>query len=129
MSASSSMLWPIRKRLFRSAEKQDLLKKQIEELQQKLNADKEKDRTLEKRLGAWEYYKRACEIKRQLDLSMQVKMFPTNGKDKWNEIMNRMKSIHDQKESLQAKLDEYTPIEKRKSFPGRAWQTNLKSSM
>lgn len=28
--------------------------------------------------------------------------------------MNRMKSIHDQKESLQAKLDEYTPIEKEK---------------
>lgn len=97
--------------------KQDLLKKQIEELQQKLNADKEKDKTLEKRLGAWEYYKRACEIKRQLDLSMQVKMFPTNGKDKWNEIMNRMKSIHDQKESLQAKIDEYTPIEKEKVIP------------
>lgn len=48
---------------------------------------------------------------------MQVKMFPTNGKDKWNEIMNRMKSIHDQKESLQAKLDEYTPIEKEKVIP------------
>ena len=97
--------------------KQELLKKQITELEATLARDQEEDRELSKRLGAWEYYKRARDIKRQLDLSSQVKMFPSNGKEQWNQLMNRMKVIHDQKASLQEKLDEYTPKKKEDIIP------------
>lgn len=97
--------------------KQELLKKQIRELEASLAKDQEKDRELAKRLGAWEYYKRARDIKHQLDLSSQVKMFPSNGKEQWNQLMNRMKVIHDQKASLQEKLDEYTPKKKEDIIP------------
>lgn len=97
--------------------KQDALKKQVAELQAKLTKDQEQDHILEKRLGAWEYYKRARTIKRQLDLSSQVKMFPSNGKEQWNQLMNRMKVIHDQKESLQEKLDAYHPQKKEEIIP------------
>ena len=97
--------------------KQEVLKKQVAELQAKLTADQDKDRILEKRLGAWEYYKRAESIKRQLELSQQVKMFPSNGKEQWNQLMNRMKVIHDQKESLQEKLDAYQPMKKEEIIP------------
>lgn len=45
-------------------------------------------------------------MKHQLDLSSQVTMFPSNGKEQWNQLMNRMKVIHDQKESLQ---ENWTP--------------------
>lgn len=97
--------------------KQEALKKQAAELQAKLAKDQEQDHILEKRLGAWEYYKRARTIKRQLDLSSQVKMFPSNGKEQWNQLMNRMKVIHDQKESLQEKLDAYQPMKKEEIIP------------
>ena len=97
--------------------KQELLKKQISELEASLAKDQEKDRELAKRLGAWEYYKRARDIKHQLDLSSQVRMFPSNGKEQWNQLMNRMKVIHDQKASLQEKLDEYTPKKKEDIIP------------
>ncbi len=97
--------------------KQDELKLQIEELKKTLTVDQDKDRSLEKRLGAWEYYKRASRIKKQLALSEQVKMFPTNGKEQWNQLMNRMKVIHDQKEALQPKLDAYTPMRKDEVIP------------
>ena len=97
--------------------KQEALKKQVAELQAKLTKDQEQDHILEKRLGAWEYYKRARTIKRQLDLSSQVKMFPSNGKEQWNQLMNRMKVIHDQKESLQEKLDAYHPMKKEEIIP------------
>ncbi|MEE0029123.1 MAG: hypothetical protein U0I99_02970, partial [Dialister sp.] len=97
--------------------KQELLKKQIRELEASLAKDQERDRELAKRLGAWEYYKRARDIKHQLDLSSQVKMFPSNGKEQWNQLMNRMKVIHDQKASLQEKLDEYTPKKKEDIIP------------
>ena len=93
------------------------LKKQIADLQLKLEKDKERDRNLEKRLGAWDYYRKAVEVKHQLDLSQQVKMFPSNGKEQWNQLMNRMKLIHDQKESVQAKLDEYVPVKKEEIIP------------
>ncbi len=97
--------------------KQALLKTQVEELKKALSADQEKDKVLEKRLGAWEYYKRARAVKEQLDLSSQVKMFPSNGKEQWNQLMNRMKVIHEQKESLQEKLDEYKPQKKEEIIP------------
>ncbi len=97
--------------------KQELLKKQVAELKAELAQDQTKDKVLEKRLGAWEYYKRARAVKAQLDLSSQVKMFPSNGKEQWNQLMNRMKVIHEQKESLQEKLDEYTPQKKEEIIP------------
>ena len=97
--------------------KQELLKKQVAELKAELARDQTKDKVLEKRLGAWEYYKRARAVKAQLDLSSQVKMFPSNGKEQWNQLMNRMKVIHEQKESLQEKLDEYTPQKKEEIIP------------
>ena len=97
--------------------KQELLKKQVAELKAELARDQTKDKVLEKRLGAWEYYKRASAVKAQLDLSSQVKMFPSNGKEQWNQLMNRMKVIHEQKESLQEKLDEYTPQKKEEIIP------------
>ena len=97
--------------------KQELLKKQVAELKAELAQDQTKDKVLEKRLGAWEYYKRASAVKAQLDLSSQVKMFPSNGKEQWNQLMNRMKVIHEQKESLQEKLDEYTPQKKEEIIP------------
>ena len=97
--------------------KQEFLKKQVAELKAELAQDQTKDKVLEKRLGAWEYYKRARAVKAQLDLSSQVKMFPSNGKEQWNQLMNRMKVIHEQKESLQEKLDEYTPQKKEEIIP------------
>ena len=66
---------------------------------------------------AWEYYKKAREIKRGLDLSRQVKVFPANGKEQWNKLMGRMKAIHDQKEGLQEKIDAYTPKTKEQIIP------------
>ena len=68
-------------------------------------------------------------VKHQLDLSSQVTMFPSNGKEQWNQLMNRMKVIHDQKESLQKKLDAYKPVKKEEIIPGWAWKTNWKSCM
>ena len=97
--------------------KQEFLKKQVAELKAELAQDQTKDKVLEKRLGAWEYYKRARAVKAQLNLSSQVKMFPSNGKEQWNQLMNRMKVIHEQKESLQEKLDEYTPQKKEEIIP------------
>lgn len=105
--------------------KQEVLKKEVEELQKKLSTDKEIDKSLEKQLGAWEYYKRARDIKRQLELSSQVKMFPSNGKEQWNQLMNRMKVIHEQKESLQEKLDAYQPKRKDEVIPWNGVSSEL----
>lgn len=104
------------------------MKKEIADLQLKLDKDNEENSRLEKRLGAWKYYQQAVSVKHQLDLSSQVTMFPSNGKEQWNQLMNRMKVIHDQKESLQEKLDAYKPVKKKKSSPGWAWKTSWKSS-
>ena len=97
--------------------KQDAVKKELEELETLLSKNKENDKLLEKRLGAWEYYKRAREIKRQLSLSEQVKLFPSNGKEQWNHLVNRMKVIKEQKEALQEKLNEYEPKRKEDIIP------------
>lgn len=97
--------------------KQEELKKKVSELEEKLEKDKEQNKRLEQRLGAWDYYQRAVDVKRQLDLSEQVTMFPANGKEQWNQLMNRMNVLHDQKESLQAKLDEYKPVKKEQVIP------------
>ena len=97
--------------------KQDELKKQTAILADKLEKDKDEDRQLEKRLGAWDYYRKAAEVKRQMELSEQVTMFPSNGKEQWNKLMNRMKVLHDQKTVLQEKLDEYSPVKKEDIIP------------
>ncbi len=97
--------------------KRETLKKELEILISRLAHDREADKLLEKRLGAWEYYKRASEIKRQLLLSEQVKLFPTNGKEQWNHLVNRMKVIKEQKDSLQGKLSEYQPKTKEEIIP------------
>ena len=97
--------------------KQKQLKDDIAVLQKELECAEEEDQSLKKRLGAWEYYKRAREVKHQLDLSQQVRMFPSNGKEQWNQLMNRMKVIHDQKMILQEKLDAYHPLKKEEVIP------------
>lgn len=96
---------------------QKQLENDILTLQHDLERAESEDQVLEKRLGAWEYYKRAKEIKRQLDLSEQIKVFPSNGKEQWNQLMNQMKVIHDQKIPLQDKLDAYQPLTKEEVIP------------
>lgn len=93
------------------------IRKDIADTGARLAHEKEEDKALEKKLGAWKYYTRAREIKRQLLLSEQVKMFPKNGKEQWNQLMSRMEVIHDQREQLQKKLDEYTPRAKEDIIP------------
>lgn len=93
------------------------IKKEIEEISSRLVKEKAEDKAFEKKLGAWKYYTRAREIKRQLALSEQVKLFPKNGKEQWNQLMSRMEMIHDQREQLQKKLDEYTPKAKEEIIP------------
>ena len=85
------------------------IRDKIAEAEKTLRADKEEERALEKRLGAWQYYERAREIRRRLDLSEQVKHFPKNGKEQWNQLMSRMALLHEQKEQLDEKLAEHTP--------------------
>lgn len=96
---------------------QEKLKTAVHDLKISLDADTRKSRELQKQLGAWEYYKRAREIKHQLALSADVQMFPSNGKEQWNQLMNRMKVIHDQKKPLQEKIDAYQPKTKEEIVP------------
>lgn len=106
--------------------RQEEMKKEIADLQLKLDKDNEENSRLEKRLGAWKYYQQAVSVKHQLDLSSQVTMFPSNGKEQWNQLMNRMKVIHDQKESLQEKLDAYKPVKKEEIIPWMGVENELK---
>ena len=101
------------------------MKKQASALKQQLDRDNEENDRLEKRLGAWNYYQQAVRVKHQLDLSSQVTMFPSNGKEQWNQLMNRMKVIHDQKESLQEKLDAYKPVKKEEIIPWMGVENEL----
>ena len=101
------------------------MKKQASALKQQLDRDNEENDRLEKRLGAWKYYQQAVNVKHQLDLSSQVTMFPSNGKEQWNQLMNRMKVIHDQKESLQEKLDAYKPVKKEEIIPWMGVENEL----
>ena len=105
--------------------RQEEMKKQASALQQQLDRDNEENDRLEKRLGAWKYYQQAVNVKHQLDLSSQVTMFPSNGKEQWNQLMNRMKVIHDQKESLQEKLDAYKPVKKEEIIPWMGVENEL----
>ena len=101
------------------------MKKPASALKQQLDRDNEENDRLEKRLGAWKYYQQAVSVKHQLDLSSQVTMFPSNGKEQWNQLMNRMKVIHDQKESLQEKLDAYKPVKKEEIIPWMGVENEL----
>ena len=105
--------------------KQALLKKEIDKMKISLAADQEMDKQLEKRLGAWEYYKRAREIKRQLQLSEQVKLFPSNGKEQRGHLVSRMKLIREQQEVLQPKIDEYRPRAKEEIIPWTGMEQEL----
>lgn len=105
--------------------RQEEMKKQASALKQQLDRDNEENDRLEKRLGAWKYYQQAVSVKHQLDLSSQVTMFPSNGKEQWNQLMNRMKVIHDQKESLQEKLDAYKPVKKEEIIPWMGVENEL----
>lgn len=97
--------------------KQELLNGEISELKNKLEYQKKESKKLEKRLGAWEYYKRVKALKKQIDLSEKVKVFPSNGKEQWNRLMNDMKVIHEQQEALKVKLSEYKPYKKEEIVP------------
>lgn len=101
------------------------MKKEIDKMKISLAADQEMDKQLEKRLGAWEYYKRAREIKRQLQLSEQVKLFPSNGKEQWGHLVSRMKLIREQQEVLQPKIDEYRPRAKEEIIPWTGMEQEL----
>lgn len=97
--------------------RQSEVTEQLKTLKNDLKNKRDTYRALGKRLGAWEYYKKAKEIKRGLDLSKEVKVFPSNGKEQWNKLMGRMKVIHEQKEALQGKIDSYTPKQKEQIIP------------
>lgn len=97
--------------------KQAAIKAEISEIETRLAKEKEDARAYEKKLGAWKYYTRAREIKHRLALGEQVKMFPKNGKEQWNQLMSRMEALHGQREQLQKKLDEYTPRTKAEVIP------------
>lgn len=101
----------------RLQKEQETVRREIAGLEARLAGHKDEDKALEKRLGAWQYYVRAREIKRQLSLSEQVRLFPKNGKEQWNQLMNRMETLHDQRQALQKKLDAYTPKTKEEIIP------------
>lgn len=105
--------------------KQEQLKKELSALSDKLEHERQRDRFLEKNLGAWEYYQRAKSIKKQLDLSEGVKVFPTGGREHWNKLMQRMKVIHDQKESVQEKIGDYRPKTKQDMIPWASVESDL----
>lgn len=97
--------------------RQEAIKKDIAETSARLTKETADDKILEKKLGAWKYYVRAREIKHQLALSEQVKLFPKNGKEQWNQLMSRMEVLHDQRQALQQKLDAYVPRKKEEIIP------------
>lgn len=101
------------------------LRKQVSSVSDRLDTERQRDKFLEKSLGAWEYYQRAKSIKKQLDLSEEVKVFPAGGRDHWNQLMQRMKVVHDQKESVQEKIGDYTPKVKQDIIPWAAVETDL----
>lgn len=107
--------------------RQEEIRAHIGALEKSLAERKEEDKRLEKKLGAWQYYVRAREIKRQLALSEQVKLFPKNGKEQWNQLMNRMETIHGQREALAEKLAGYTPRKKEEIIPWTAAADELES--
>jgi len=107
--------------------KQEELRSEVTALEKQLEEDKARDKSLEKRLGAWDYYKQAREIKRQLELSEQVKMFPTNGKEQWEHLVSRMNVLRKQREALQPRLDEYTPKTKEEVIPWAGLTDELES--
>lgn len=109
----------------RLQKKQEQLKKDLSALGEKLDHERQRDRFLEKHLGAWEYYQRAKSIKKQLDLSEGVKVFPAGGREHWNKLMQRMRVIHDQKESVQVKIGDYQPKTKQDVIPWAAVESDL----
>lgn len=105
--------------------RQASIKKELDEMETQLAKERNAEKLLEKRLGAWAYYKKAKEIKRQLSLSEQIKVFPSNGKERWNRLMSRMKVINEQKEVLQEKLEEYKPQSKKEIIPWTGMEKEL----
>ena len=105
--------------------RQASIKKELDEMETQLAKERNAEKLLEKRLGAWAYYKKAKEIKRQLSLSEQIKVFPSNGKERWNHLMSRMKAINEQKEVLQEKLEEYKPRSKKEIIPWTGMEKEL----
>lgn len=105
--------------------RQAVIKKELAELETQLAKDQATEKLLQKRLGAWTHYKNAKEIKRQLSLSEQVKLFPSNGKEQWNHLVNRMKVIKEQKEILDEKLEEYKPKRKEEVIPWTGMEKEL----
>lgn len=105
--------------------RQASIKKELDEMEVQLAQERNAEKLLEKRLGAWAYYKKAKEIKRQLSLSEQIKVFPSNGKERWNRLMSRMKVINEQKEVLQEKLEEYKPQSKKEIIPWTGMEKEL----
>jgi uncharacterized protein YhaN len=101
------------------------IRQKLDEVNERLAKNKEEYDDLGKRLGAWEYYKKAREIRRGLKLGSEVRLFPANGKEQWNKLMGRMKAIHDQKDALQAKLDAYTPHTREEVIPWAGVETEL----
>ena len=105
--------------------RQASIKKELDEMETQLAKERNAEKLLEKRLGAWAYYKKAKEIKRQLSLSEQIKVFPSNVKERWNRLMSRMKVINEQKEVLQEKLEEYKPQSKKEIIPWTGMEKEL----
>ena len=96
---------------------QEKVKQVLHEKEQELKKAEKENKYIEKLNGAREYYKRGIDIKKQLEISRQVKTFPSHGKERWNEIINEMKVIDDQRKILQEKISAYEPKSKSEIIP------------
>ena len=82
---------------------------QIKAAEEAITALDVRDRTMDKQIGAWEYYREGIETKRRLDLCSTIEHFPADGKERWNKLVQRMADVNEQREAVQQKLESIAP--------------------
>ncbi|KGF07542.1 hypothetical protein HMPREF1633_15140 [Tissierellia bacterium S5-A11] len=82
---------------------------QIKAAEEAIAALDVRDRTMDKQIGAWEYYREGIETKRRLDLCSTIEHFPADGKERWNKLVQRMADVNEQREAVQQKLAAIAP--------------------
>lgn len=92
--------------------KEEIRQKEID----RKNAEKEK-KYIEKYMAVRDDYRRSQDLKKQIDAGEAIKIFPEHGKDRWNEIIQKMKVIDDQKKAIEEKIATYTPKRKSEIIP------------
>ncbi len=85
------------------------VEEQIARTEENINALQIRDRNLDKQLGAWKYYENGIEIKRRLDLCSKIHSFPEDGKERWNDLMQRMAVIKEKRDEIVAKMEPLQP--------------------